>query len=90
VVVADDGRGSICLSRRSVLRLKEVGDTSLPYPERNSHPPLHDGLARLARPLHRSAGEDRQRVEERVDRDMQGYSYEVSDRNKYSSATLQP
>ena len=39
---------------------KEVGDTSLPYLEINSHPPLYDGLTRLARPFHRPAGEDRQ------------------------------
>lgn len=69
---------------------KEVGDTSLPYQERNSHPLLHDGLARLARPLHRSAGEDRQRAKKRVDRDLQGYPHKVSERSSGSLATAGP
>src|SRR5882757_4341489 len=60
---------------------KEVGGTSLPYPERKSHPLLHDGLTRFARPLHRSAGEVRQRTKERVNRDLQGYPHKVSERS---------
>jgi len=69
---------------------KEVGDTSLPDLEINSHPLLHDGLTRLAGPLHRSAGEDRQRAKERVDRDLQGYPHEVSERSGSSMATAEP
>ena len=68
---------------------KEVGDTSLPYLEINSHPSLHNGLTRLAGPLHRSAGEDRQRAEERVDRNLQGYPHEVSERSRRSMATTE-
>jgi len=68
---------------------KEAGHTSLPYLGRNSHPPFHDGLTRLARPLHRSPGEDRQRAKERVDRDLQGYPHEVSERSGGSVATAE-
>lgn len=66
---------------------REVEGTSFPYPERNSHPPLHNGLARLTRSFYRSAGEDGQRIEERADRNLQGYSYEVGDRSGCSLGT---
>ena len=59
MVVAGGGGGSICLNFSS-RRSGKVRDTSFPYLESNSHPPLYDELTGLACPLYRSAGQDRQ------------------------------
>ena len=90
VVVADGGGKLASVTSFVSQSWKEVGDIRLPNLERNSHPPLYNGLARLARPLRRSAGKDGQRTEERVDRDLQGYPHKVGERSRGPVATAEP